>query len=299
MKYDRHLTATSCGDYELLDSGEGEKLERFGAVIVARPETQALWKKQRPELWETADAIFSFTTAKGSWKISKPVPDSWPVVRTGLPLIARLTGFKHTGIFPEQAPNWEWLRDQVRTSDVLTSDVGRTTSNMPKVLNLFGYTGAATMAAARSGAHVTHVDASKQSLDWAHENARLSNIPEDKIRWMFDDALVFAKREARRGAKYDGIILDPPAFGRGAKGEVWKIEEDLPKLLETLKEILSDKPGSFFLINGYAAGYSPRSFAQAVESAFGQTSGESGELFIQESSSERVIPAGIYARFVR
>lgn len=170
---------------------------------------------------------------------------------------------------------------------------------MPKVLNLFGYTGAATMTAARSGAHVTHVDASKQSLDWAHENARLSNIPEDNIRWMFDDALAFAKREARRGAKYDGIILDPPAFGRGAKGEVWKIEEDLPKLLETLKEILSDKPGSFFLINGYAAGYSPRSFAQAVESAFGQTSGESGELFIQESSSERVIPAGIYARFVR
>jgi 23S rRNA (cytosine1962-C5)-methyltransferase len=167
------------------------------------------------------------------------------------------------------------------------------------VLNLFGYTGIATLAAAHPGASVTHVDASKQSLDWAHENARLSGIPEDKIRWIPDDALAFVKREARRGAKYDGIILDPPAFGRGAKGEVWKIEEDFPALLEALKEIFSDKPGSFFLINGYAAGYAPRSFAQAVESVFGEVAGESGELHIKESTSERAVPAGIYVRFVR
>jgi len=285
MTNDVHLTAESCGDYELLDSGENMKLERFGAVIVARPETQALWKKQRPELWETAHAEFAFRDKKGSWQIQKAVPDSWTVIRTGLPLIARLTGFKHTGIFPEQSPNWKWLTQVVRPE--------------MKVLNLFGYTGAATVTATLAGSSVTHVDASKQSLDWAHENARLSSVGEDRIRWILDDALGFVKREARRGASYDGIILDPPAFGRGAKGEVWKIEEDLPKLLEMLKEIFSDKPGSFFLINGYAAGYAARSFAQAVESVFGDINGECGELHIKESSSERVIPAGIYVRFVR
>lgn len=285
MKYDQHLIAESCGDYELLDSGDNEKLERFGGIIIARPETQALWAKRRDELWANAHATFTFRDKKGSWQIQKPVPDSWVVVRTGLPLIARLTGFKHTGIFPEQSTNWKWLTQVVRPE--------------MKVLNLFGYTGAATVTAALVGASVTHVDASKQSLDWAHENARLSKVGEDKIRWIFDDALAFVKREVRRGAAYDGIILDPPAFGRGAKGEVWKIEEDLPKLLEALKEILSEKSGSFLLVNGYAAGYAPRSFAQAVESVFGDTNGECGELHIRETSSERIIPAGIYVRFVR
>lgn len=285
MKLDQHLVATACGDYELLDSGDNMKLERFGEIIIARPETQALWKKAMPELWESAHATFSFKDKRGSWNIHKPVPESWVVVRTGLPLIARLTSFKHTGIFPEQAPNWKWLTQIVRPE--------------MKVLNLFGYTGAATISVARCGASVTHVDASKQSLDWAHENARLSKIPEDKIRWILDDALAFAKREARRGAKYDGIILDPPAFGRGAKGEVWKIEEDLLPLLESLKKLLSDKSGSFFLLNGYSAGYASRAFAQAVESIFGEVNGEVGELHIKESSSERVVPAGIYVRFVR
>ena len=282
---DRDLIATSCGDYELLDSGDNMKLERYGEIILARPETQALWKKQKPELWETAHATFAFKDKKGSWQIHKKVPESWTVVRTGLPLIARLTGFKHTGIFPEQTPNWEWLEKKTRPE--------------MKVLNLFGYTGAATIVAARCGAFVTHVDASKQSLDWAHENAKLSEIGEDKIRWILDDALTFAKREVRRETKYDGIILDPPAFGRGAKGEVWKIEEDFQTLLVSLKELLSEKSGSFFLLNGYAAGYAPLSFAQAVESVFGEVNGEAGELHIKESASERVIPSGIYVRFVR
>ena len=228
--------------------------------------------------------------------MKKPVPESWQVSWNDAKFLARLTGFKHTGIFPEQAPNWEWLIDRMKDLGGRSSDEGPPRSN---VLNLFGYTGIASVVAAQAGAFVTHVDASKQSLDWAHENARLSSIGEDKIRWILDDALAFVKREARRGAKYDGIILDPPAFGRGAKGEVWKIEEDFPVLLESLKEIFSDKPGSFFLVNGYAAGYAPRSFAQAVESIFGETGGECGELHIKESSSDRVIPAGIYVRFVR
>lgn len=290
MTHDKHLVALPWDDYELIDSGDNMKLERFGATIVARPETQALWKKQRPELWETAHAEFAPPAGglrKGAWNIRKDVPESWEMGWGSARFTAQLTGFKHTGIFPEQAPNWEWTKGLIEHMEA------------PKVLNLFGYTGIASVVAAQAGAKVTHVDASKQSLDWAHDNARRSGLPEDAIRWILDDALAFVKREARRGASYDGIILDPPAFGRGAKGEVWKIEEDFPVLLEALEEILSDKPGSFFLLNGYAAGYAPRSFAQAVESTFGETSGQAGELFIQESSSERVIPAGIYVRFVR
>ncbi len=286
MRYE-NLTALPWSDYELLDSGDNMKLERFGEIIVARPETQALWGKLKPGLWDSAHAEFAFRDKKGAWTTKKAVPESWPVSWKDTKALARLTGFKHTGIFPEQAPNWEWSAEQISKLE------------KPQVLNLFGYTGIASVVAAQAGAFVTHVDASRQSLDWAHENARLSGVSEESIRWILDDALAFAKREARRGAKYEGIILDPPAFGRGAKGEVWKIEEDLPKLLEALKEIFSDKPGSFFLINGYAAGYAPRAFAQAVESVFGAVGGECGELFIQESSSERVVPAGIYVRFVR
>lgn len=298
MKYDHNLVCEGWTDYELLDSGENMKLERFGDIIVARPETQALWKKQKPELWDSAHAVFAFRDKKGAWNVKKPVPESWELGWGDTRFTAALTGFKHTGIFPEQAPNWEWVGAHVRVLRP-TFNVGRSTSYIPKVLNLFGYTGIASVVAAQAGALVTHVDASKQSLDWAHDNARRSDVGEDKIRWVLDDALAFVKRETRRGAKYDGIILDPPAFGRGAKGEVWKIEENFSILLETLKEILSDKPNSFFLLNGYAAGYAPRSFAQAVESTFGETNGECGELFIQESKSERVIPAGIYVRFVR
>lgn len=290
MTHDQHLTTLPWSDYELLDSGENMKLERFGSVIIARPETQALWKKQKPELWETAHAVFAFRDKRGAWDVRASVPESWEVSWGDTRFSAQLTGFKHTGIFPEQAPNWEWL--SARCRDVVRPDI-------PKVLNLFGYTGIASVVAAQAGAFVTHVDASKQSLDWAHDNARRSGVGEDRIRWVLDDALAFVKREARRGVLYDGIILDPPAFGRGAKGEVWKIEENLPELLESLKSVFSDKPGSFFLINGYAAGYAPRSFAQAVESTFGATDGDCGELFIQESSSLRVIPAGIYVRFVR
>lgn len=295
MTHDTHLAALPWEDYELLDSGENMKLERFGTIIVARPETQALWKKQKPELWAGAHAEFAPPAGglrKGDWNMKKDVPASWELAWGAARFSAQLTGFKHTGIFPEQAPNWQWTKDRIEHLQLGKSD-------SPKVLNLFGYTGIASVVAAQAGAHVTHVDASKQSLDWAHDNARRSNVPEDRIRWILDDALAFVKREARRGAQYGGIILDPPAFGRGAKGEVWKIEENFPELLESLKTIFSDKPGSFFLLNGYAAGYAPRSFAQAVESTFGETDGECGELFIQESSSERVIPAGIYVRFTR
>src|SRR3989344_2392909 len=287
MRNDQHLVAKSWADYELLDSGEGMKLERFGQVVLARPETQALWAKGRPDIWKDARAEFRSEGGKGAWHQRKDVPESWEISHGPLRFLARLTSFKHVGAFPEQEPNWEWVRDRVRALGT------------PSVLNLFGYTGIATLAAAHAGAKVTHVDASKQSLDWAHENARVTGLHEDAVRCLPDDALAFAKREVRRGAKYDGIILDPPAFGRGPKGEVWHIEEDLPALLTATKGLLAEEPGAFFLLNGYAAGYAPRSLAQAVESAFGTVAGASGELHIKESSSERVVPSGIYCRFVR
>ncbi len=286
MKYDRHLVTEPWGDYELLDSGNHEKLERFGSVVVARPETQALWEQRAPERWTHAHARFAFSGSKGDWDVRKPLPEPWTLAYNDLRLSVRLSSFKHVGVFPEQTPNWEWIAGRASTLEA------------PKVLNLFGYTGAATITAARAGARVTHVDASKQSLDWASANARLSGLSED-VRWIADDASSFAKREMRRGVCYDGIILDPPAFGRGAKGEVWKIEEDLAPLLRTLREMLNPTPGSFFLLNGYAAGYASRSFAQAVEDVFGPVEGESGELHLKESGSNRVVPSGIYVRFVR
>lgn len=285
------LTVRPWSDYELLDSGDNKKLERYGKLVLIRPETQAIWKANDPALWNQAAAEFSWQEGKGAWKKKKDMPESAELSWNDVRFVMRLTSFKHTGVFPEQAANWEWIRERVMSM------------KQPKVLNLFGYTGIATVVAAKSGAHVTHVDASKQSNLWAKENATLSEVPGENIRYMLDDALKFVEREVRRGAIYDGIILDPPAFGRGAKGEVWKIEEDLPKLLEALTHIFAKKPGSFFLLNGYAAGYSAQSFLHAVESVFPEIKkmpqGEFGELRIQESKSDRCIPAGIYVRFVR
>lgn len=288
----KDLTVDGWSDYELLDSGEGEKLERWGEIILARPETQALWKKSKPEMWERAHAVFEWKEGKGAWKFKKEIPESWNLRWRDVNFKAQPTSFKHTGVFPEQAPNWEWLEKTLKSIRGLTAE-------KPNVLNLFGYTGIASSVAAKAGAFVTHVDASKQSLDWAHENAGLSDIPHDGIRYLCDDALGFAKREVRRGSKYDGIILDPPAFGRGPKGEVWKIEEQLPELVEVTKTLLSEKTGSFYLLNGYAAGYAAQSFAQLIEGVFGTGAISYGDLNIKETSSERVIPAGIYASLVR
>ena len=279
-------------DYELLDSGENRKLERYGKFVLIRPETQAIWKPARPELWKKSDAEFKWADGKGRWAKGKNVPETWDISWNDAHFSIRLTSFKHTGVFPEQAANWEWLGGKV------------VALKHPAVLNLFGYTGIASIVAAKRGARVTHVDASKQSNLWAKENARLSEVPEGNIRYLLDDALAFVKREVRRGGVYEGIILDPPAFGRGPDGEVWRIEDHLPLLLEALAHILSKKPGSFFVLNGYAAGYSPQSFVQAVEHFFPETvlpknNSEFGELQIQELNSKRVVPQGIYVRFVR
>lgn len=282
----RDLITENWSDYELLDSGDNKKLERFGRVVLARPETQAIWQPQSPSIWKDAHAEFIHKGGKGAWHARKDVPEVWDVGYDGAHVSLRRTNFKHTGMFPEQAPNWTWIRERVGALQ------------KPVVLNLFGYTGVASIVAAQSGACVTHVDASKQSVTWAKENATRSGLAADAIRWIVDDALGFARREARRGVQYQGIILDPPAFGRGAKGEVWKIEEDLPKLITACKELLSPQVGSFFLINGYAAGYSAVAFKQLVEGVFGDVSGEYGELLLREKDG-RVLPSGIYTRFAR
>jgi 23S rRNA (cytosine1962-C5)-methyltransferase len=273
-------------DYEILDSGENRKLERWGKYILIRPETQAIWEPQHPKLWENAQAEFKFVGAKGVWK-KDGVPESWELAWHGVRFSARLGSFKHLGIFPEQAANWSWIEDCVKNL------------KKPKVLNLFGYTGIASIVAAKAGAEVTHVDASKQSNAWAKENTELSGVSAGTMRFLNDDAVKFVLREVRRGAEYDGIVLDPPAFGRGPANEVWRIEEHLPRLLRETQKIFSKKPGAFFLLNGYAAGYSAASFSQAVSDVFPDAKGEFGELQISESDFGRVIPSGIYVRFVR
>lgn len=295
----RNLTVRGWRDYELIDSGDNRKLERFGEVVMIRPETQALWRPTRGAEWKRAVTEFRFSGGNGAWVSTvrgKSLPESWEMRWNEACYLMRLTSFKHTGVFPEQAANWEWLIERI-------IHAGRMRKQAPEVLNLFGYTGVASIVAARTGGHVTHVDASRQSNEWAKENARRSELPSDAIRYIFDDALRFVEREVRRHAQYDGMIVDPPAFGRGAKGEVWKIEEHLPRLLDGLAKIFNKKPGSFFLLNGYAAGYSPQAFSQAVASAFQDIGmaeqAEYGELEIQELYTERVVPSGIYVRFVR
>lgn len=297
-----NLTVGNAGewpDYELLDSGDNKKLERFGSMILIRPETQAIWRPMQPELWKQVSAEFLWNDGKGSWR-GKNLPDMWDIAWNKEALFTlRLTSFKHTGVFPEQAPNWEWIRDHVMAL--------KTSDTQPKVLNLFGYTGLASIVAAKHGAMVTHLDASKQSNTWAKENSMLSEVPDNTLRYITDDALKFVEREIRRGSMYDGIILDPPAFGRGANGEVWRIEEHIVILMDALKKIFSTKPGSFFLLNGYAAGYAPQSLLQSVESSFPEivgdvdkkVNGEFGELRIKESRTDRCIPSGIYVRFTR
>jgi 23S rRNA (cytosine1962-C5)-methyltransferase len=275
-------------DYELKDSGEGEKLERFGNVVLSRPDPQALWKKQLPDSeWKKADGHFTREERKGEWELRSGVPERWKIEHGGLSMWIKPTAFKHTGIFPEQAPNWEWSRN-------LIQNAGRTV----EILNLFGYTGGASLAAAQAGAKVVHVDGSKSAVTWARENAEISGLAEKPIRWILDDARVFVERELKRGRKYDGIIMDPPAFGHGPKKELWKIEEHFLKLIDDCMKLLSDKP-LFFLINGYSAGYSSIAYENNLRVLTEKFGGklEIGELVIEESGSGRLLPCGIFARW--
>jgi len=280
-------------DYELLDSGEGEKLERFGAYVLRRPDPQALWEKKLPkEKWDEAEAEFSRDSEKGGWKKKNKIPLSWNTEFGGLKLKISPTPFKHTGLFPEQLPNWEF------TERLIKSYLSHVKGQEINILNLFGYTGGATLACAKAGAKVTHVDASKAAITWARENAKFSELEDAPIRWILDDAMDFVKKEIKRGKKYDGIIMDPPAFGRGPNGELWKIENNFLELVNCSKKLLSDTP-IFFLINGYASGYSPIAYLNNIKDLKEKYGGEieAGELTIEESSSKRLLPAGIFARW--
>ena len=277
-------------DYELLDSGEGEKLERFGDFITARPDPQALWLKSQPSLWAKAHTRYVRTGPKtGAWSNADKLPKSWQIVVGGFTFNIRLSTFKHTGIFPEQQPNWQWLRDVIKKQ-----------ARELNIINLFGYTGGASLACAKAGAKVTHVDSSKTVVTWAHENADASGLGDKPIRWILEDAYAFVKKELKRGKKYDGIIMDPPTFGHGTRGELWKIEKQFTDLVEDCNKLLSDNP-ALYLVNGYAAGYSSITYANNIASLIEKFGGaiEHGELTIEETCGKRLLPAGIFARWAR
>ncbi len=282
-------------DYELLDSGNEEKLERYGEVILSRPDPQALWNKNLSAgEWHSAAGVFSRESKDAQWKMRTGTPEKWQMEFGGLKFLIRPTAFKHTGIFPEHLANWEWVKNQIKTQK------SKLKSNDEKitVLNLFGYTGGATLAAAQAGAEVVHVDGSKVAIGWARDNAEISGLKDKPVRWILEDAVKFVKREIKRGHKYDGIIMDPPAFGHGPTGETWKIEKNLVSFFEDCFQILSDKP-IFFLANGYASGYSAIAYANNLEPLLKKYGGqvEKGELTIEESKSGRLLPCGIFARW--
>lgn len=285
---DPHILATKpSADYELLDSGDGEKLERFGKFRLSRPDPQALWAKALPGAeWRRAEGHFTREEKKGDWSLKTGLPERWPIELGGLKFWIKPTAFKHVGLFPEQSENWKWIESLIKGS------------KDAEVLNLFGYTGGATLAAAKAGAKVVHVDGSKVAITWARENAELSGLKDKPVRWILDDARVFVKREANRGRKYQGIIMDPPAFGHGPKNEVWKIEEHFLPLIRECQQILADKP-LFFLINGYSAGYSAIAYENnllELKKKFGGDI-EIGELTLEEKGTGRLLPCGIFARW--
>jgi len=282
-------------DYELVDSGNGEKLERYGSYTLRRPDPEAIWEKSKDiEVWEKAGLKFVRTGTKTKWIVKEGTSKSWNISYGDLNFSIRPTSFKHTGLFPEQLPNWQW------TEKIITNYQLQITNKKVSVLNLFAYTGGATLACAKAGAEVCHVDGSKTAVEWARENAKLSELEDAPVRWIVEDVLVFLKREIKRGRKYDAIIMDPPSFGHGPDGEMWKIEDDFVVFVDECKKLLSDRP-LFFLISGYAAGYSSTAYRQNISdllSKFGGTL-EDGELGIEEKGTGRILPCGIFARWSR
>lgn len=284
------LIASDWQDYSLLDSGNGKKLEQYGLYRFIRPEHQALWKPALPsQRWSEAHAIFHPTQEEsgGHWEMIKPVPANIPMNYKGLCFHASTGNTRHLGVFPEQASHWDWMAEIIRKANRPT-----------RVLNLFGYTGLASLAAAMAGAQVTQVDASKKSLAWARQNQSLSHLDDRPIRWLLDDAEKFVKREIRRGSTYDGIILDPPKFGRGPKGEVWEVFDALPSLLSDCRQVLSKMP-LFFVLTAYAIRASSLSIYYAVQEIMSDFPGilQTGELGLVEKSAGRILPTAIYSRW--
>ncbi len=310
----------SLPDYELLDSGEGYRLERFGEFVLARPDPAALWQRDLPQSeWQKADAIFRHAAGAGNgkWVLKKAIPERW-LMRYGsgpaeISFYAKLTPFKHTGIFSEQAANWDFVVSQAKK--IYASKAAEPSGSEPsaasagfKVLSLFGYTGIASVLCAKLGWQVTHADASRPAILWAKENMVASGLEQDSIRWILDDALKFVKREHRRGVKYNAIIMDPPAFGRGSKGEVWKFGEDLPKLFSALRGIAAaPEDFGFFIVNAYAVSAPSLllknlldDFSAGIGLKPGAAEIDYGELVLrQKSNPNRLLSTGNFARMRR
>lgn len=275
-------------DYEILDMANGEKLERWGNIILIRPDPQIIWSnKLKPEMWKKANAHYHRSkTGGGEWEYIKNVPESWQIRYKDLTFNLKPMGFKHTGLFPEQAVNWDFMINKIRNA-------GREI----KVLNLFAYTGGATVACSYAGASVCHVDSSKGMTLWAKENVASSGLSERPIRFIIDDVIKFVQREIRRGNKYDAIVMDPPSYGRGANGEVWNIEESLYTLVELCTKVLSDKP-LFFIINSYTTGLAPTILANILNLTIKKDGKIScGEIGLPMKDSKLILPCGIYGRW--
>ncbi len=282
--------ANNWKDYEILDMANGEKLERWENIILIRPDPQIIWKeKSFPEKWKNANAKYNRSnTGGGNWNFIKPLPKSWQIKYKDLTFNIKPMGFKHTGIFPEQAVNWDWMMSKIKNS-----------AREIKVLNLFAYTGGASVACLKAGASVCHVDSSKGMCEWAKENVASSGLRDKPIRFLVDDVVKFVNREIRRGHKYDAIIMDPPSYGRGTNGEVWKFEDNIADLVKLCMNVLSDKP-LFFLINSYTTGISSQvlenllriNMPKKVKGKFSH-----GELGLPMTNSKMILPCGIYGRW--
>lgn len=273
-------------EYQLLDSGDGLKFEEFGAIKVIRPAAQAIWKKRNPDSWKLADAIFNRDdSGSGRWEFIKPIPESWFVKILGINYIVKCTSFGHMGVFPEAYTNWIWLQNYLTKHNA--SDL--------KILSLFSYTGAYSLVCAEKGAEVCHVDASKTVVSWARENAIASDLQDKPVRWIVDDVRKFVQREVRRGKKYDGLIMDPPTYGRGNKGELWKIEEHLSDLIKDCCEVLSESP-KFFMLNTYAGDITSSVLKNLLMEHLPESGNiENGEMLILEKNSKRSLPNGMTA----
>ncbi len=284
-------------NYALLDSGNGRKLERYGPYIVERPEGQAIWQPQLGNKhWKNADAVFTGDKDEdgmGRWLFPKnPLGETWPLTWEShngrIDFLGRFTSFRHVGVFPEQAAHWQFMEDNILAG-------GR----QIKLLNLFGYTGIASLVAANAGAHVTHVDASKKAIGWARENQELAGLSSKPVRWICDDAVKFCEREVRRGNHYDAIILDPPKFGRGPRGEVWQLFEALPHMIDLCRELISDTP-AFVVLTSYSIRSSFFSMHELMQEVFGDCSGQlqSGELILKTENSNRSLSTSLFSRWV-
>ena len=272
-------------DYELIDSSSGERLERWGDVILIRPDPQVIWNTEKTDpLWKNAHARYlRSSTGGGRWQIYKKIPDSWQIRYRDLLFNVKPMGFKHTGIFPEQATNWDFVSDCIKSSD-----------RELNILNLFGYTGCASIACLKAGACVCHVDASKGMVAWAKENAASSAVADKPVRWIVDDCVKFVQREIRRGRRYDGIILDPPSYGRGPSGEIWKLEDNIYSFLELCSQALSDD-ARFVILNSYTTGLSPAVMAYMLRALIEKKRGgkvSSDEIGLRSKDSGFVLPCG-------